>query len=222
MATRFYPYPVSDDDPDVSPTVDSVWDEVAALRRRKLVIDTAAGTELYEARGDIDTVVAPAYYLLYQFVSEPLAAISATLPEAKAVFFTYESNAKLNAYTHIVFRKCDGDGGNPTTIGSIADDVEWDAEYLSRFAGASNIADQSFSQGDRLIVEVGFYSSYTKAGGYTGLLEIVSGWGVGDLPENDTTTVTIPYNTWIETGDTFTEASGEPAAIKLGPMFTFA
>ena len=43
-----------------------------------------------------------------------------------------------------------------------------------------------------------------------------------DLPENDTETAA--YNSWIETGDTFTVASGDPPAevVKLGPMFAFA
>ena len=220
MATRWYTDPLNT--PDVSPAYDANWDETAAAARRKLVIDTP-GNNISVSRIDTDTIAAAAYYLLWQFVSEPLDAISATFPVAKAAFRCAEENAKLNGFTHIKFRKCDGDGGNPTTIGTITDDVEWDNDYpnkYNRFVGASNLTDQALSQGDRLVIEVGFYSSATKAGGYIGGILSYGNSGT-DLPENDTETAA--YNSWIETGDTFSEASGDPPeVVKLGPMFAFA
>jgi len=217
MATRFYPDPTFS--PDVSPTVDGIWDEVASLIRRKLTIDSplSAGSSV---TSDTDTFASVTYFLLYQFVSEPLDSISATFAVSKAAFRCKESGAKLDAVTHIVFRKCDGDGNSPVTIASITDDTEYDdGDVVNRFVGAANLADQALSQGDRLIVEVGFYSSATKSTSLVGSIYVRDNSGT-DLPENDTETAA--YNSWIETGDTFTEASGEPAAIKLGPMFTFA
>ena len=172
MATRWYTDPTNT--PDVSPAYDAGWDETAEAVRRKLVIDKP-GNNGSVTRTDTDTVAAASSYLLWQFVSEPLDAISATLPVAKGAFRATEQNAKLNGFTRIVFRKCDEDGANPTTIATLTDDVEWDSDYpnlYNRFVGASNLADQALSQGDRLVIEVGFYSSATKAGGYIGALNV--------------------------------------------------
>ena len=136
MATRFYTDPTNA--PDVSPAYDGGWDETAEAVRRKLLID-APGNNGSVTRTDTDTVAAASSYLLWQFVSEPLDAISATLPVAKGAFRCTEENAKLNGFTRIVFRKCDGDGANPTTIATLTDDVEWDPDYpnlYNRFVGA--------------------------------------------------------------------------------------
>ena len=217
MATRFYPY--SQDTPDVSPTVDGVWDETASLVRRKIALDTPYGNT-WDSNEDTDTVDGVGYYLLYQFVSEPLDAISATFAVTKAAFRCFESDAKLNGFVHIVFRKCDGDGSNPTTIDSITDDTEFDDAIVNRFTGSSNLTDQSLSQGDRLVIELGFYSSATKDTLNIGRIYLKDDHATTDLPENDTEATAC--NSWIETGDTFTEASGEAAFTGLGPMFAFA
>jgi len=218
MATRWYTDPTNA--PTVSPAYDASWNETASAVRRKLVIDVA-GNNGSTAKLDLDTVVAAAYYLLWQFVSEPLDAISATLPVCKAAFLCYEDAAKLNATLHIKFRKCDSDGGNPATIASVDDDTEFDDNaYVNRFYGAANLADQALSQGDRLVIEVGFYSSSTKANGYIGAVRATDNHATTDLPENNTETTS--YNSWIETGDTFTVASGgaavAPTSVIYGPL----
>ena len=221
MATRWYTDPVNA--PDVSPTYDGGWDETAEAVRHKLLID-AKGDNGATFNSDTDTIVAAGYYLLYQVVSEPLDAISATFAVSKGAFLCSESGAKLNGYLHLVFRKCDSNGSNPVTIGSITDDTEfadsWTLVVVNRFIGPSNLTDQALSQGDRLIIEIGFYSSATKANDLTGFIRLKDDHINTDNGENDTSE--IQFNSWIETGDTFTEASGEPAAIKLGPMFAFA
>jgi len=218
MATRFYTDPTNA--PSVSPAYDGGWSYTDDSSRRKLVIDTAGnnGDGYGAARDVVDGVGS---YCLWQFVSEPLDSISATLAVSKGAFRCSESDAKLNGYTRIIFRKCDEDGSNPVTIGTITDDVEYAAPTVTnRFVGASNLTDQALSQGDRLVIEVGFYSSATKDTLNYGYIYATDNHATTDLPENDTETTA--YNSWIETGDTFTEASGEPAAIKLGPMFAFA
>jgi len=219
MATRWYTDPTNV--PDVSPDYDGGWDETASAIRRKLVIDTK-GDNGYTFIDDQATVAATAYYLIYQFVSEPLDAISATLAVSKAAFICKESGAKLDGLLHLVFRKCDGDGSNPVTIDTLTDDVEFSTSGISRFAGPSDLTDQELSQGDRFIVEVGFKDS-TKDSLLVGTIYIRDD-DPDDLPENDTTGGS--YNSWIETGDTFTVASGDPdppwEVVKLGPMFAFA
>ena len=218
MATRWYTDNLNA--PDVSPAYDAGWDETASAVRRKLLISIPTGINLYDFL-DYCSVDANAYYLLLQFVSEPVDSISATFPVSKAVFRCAESNAKCNAFLHLVFRKCDGDGSNPVTIASMTDDVEFASGTTpSRFIGASDLANQALSQGDRLIVEAGFYSSAGKAYASDYGKIYVTNHSSLDFPETDDSVAS--YNSWIETGDTFTEATGEAATIKLGPMFAFA
>ena len=223
MATRFYPYgALTGGAPDVSPTYSGDWGDTSDVLRRKLIIDTpgdTGGTVGYL----LENYASPVYYLEWQFVSEPLDAISATLAVAKCAFRCSEDAAKASASLHVIFRKCDQDGANPVDIGSIADGTEFNDTIgipFNTFAGPSNLTDQAFSQGDRLIVEVGVYFNNAKSENYYARIYVNNDHATTDLPENDTETA--EYNCWIETGDTFTEASGEPAAIKLGPMFTFA
>jgi len=218
MATRWYTDGVNA--PDVSPTYDGGWDETAEAVRYKLLID-AKGDNGATFNSDTNTVASAAYYLLYQVVSEPLDAISATFAVSKGAFICSETNAKLNGYLHLVFRKCDSDGGNPVTIDSITDDTEFATVSTNRFIGPLNLTDQALSQGDRLIIEIGFYSSDTKASGYGGLVRLKDDATTDNLENNTDTT---QRNSWIETGDTFTVASGDPPAevVKLGPMFAFA
>ena len=217
MATRFYFDPTNA--PSVSPGYASVWD-APPDNRRKLVIDTRGHNgSTYFGRSETSATIW--YSSPVQFVSEPLDSISATLSACKGAFRCSENEAKANAVLHVVFRICDQDGSNATDIASITDDTEFDdALFENRFFGSSDLANQVFSQGDRLIVEVGIFFNNTKDTSYSGGFYVTDNQPVGDLPENDTETST--YNSWIETGDTFTEASGEPAAIKLGPMFAFA
>jgi len=217
MATRFY---AKWSGGPVSVTFDAGWDLTDRANLGQLTIDTPALTGSSYVN-DTDTVNGPGAYCLQQLISEPLDAISATFPVSKGAFQAKESNAKLNGYTRIVFRKCDEDGSNPVTIGTITDDVEWNSVTTNRFVGASNLTDQALSQGDRLVVEIGFYSDTTKNTGYEGEILVFDGSDT-DLPEDNTTTAA--YNSWIETGDTFTVASGDPPweVVKLGPMFAFA
>ena len=221
MATRFYTDPINA--PSVSPAYDAGWDETAAAVRRKLVIDTA-GNNGSVVGIDTDTIAAAGTYLLWQFVSEPMDAATYWFTDIKVNFRCAEENAKLNGFLRYVIGKCDEDGGNRTSYDSYNDNVEflddYDTIFQSRniYRAGSTIA---FNQGDRLVVDVGFYSSATKAGGYIGAVVATDNHATDDLPVNDTETAA--YNSWIETGATFTEASGDPPeVVKFGPMFTFA
>ena len=219
MATRFYTDPTNA--PTVSPGYSSYWEDTTQGVRRKLVIDTpgnnaATSFSVTEINAGTNQVLA------VQFVSEPLDAISATLPVFKAAFRCLESDAKSDAKLYTVLRKCDEDGSNDANISPTIDAVEFDnAALTNRYFGSGNKDDTVFSQGDRLIFEVGVDFSNSKTTEYGGTINVTDNHATTDLPENDTETTA--YNSWIETGDTFTEASGDPpAAIKLGPMFAFA
>jgi len=206
MATRWYPDPINV--PDVSPNWSSTWDQTSV--RRKLTIDTP-GNNGDRTLDGIETSATPHYHGIRQFISEPLDSISATLPVVKAAFLCSESNVKLNGVLVVIIRKCDSDGSNDTDIAVCVDDVEFDSDITNRFLDAGNQADQSFSQGDRLIFEVGFYANNTKDTSYSGTIKITDNHATTDLGENDTDTTA--YNSWIETGDTFTEAASGPTGI---------
>ena len=218
MATRFYPDPSTS--PDVSPGFSAVWDANPSFRR-VLATDTP-GNNGSNPRSKYESSGSPYYAGIMQFVSEPLESISAVLSVCKGAFLCYESAARANAFLHVIFRKCDQDGSNDADIASITDNTEADDDgYVNRFFGSSDLANQVFNQGDRLIIEVGFYCDNTKSDQYEVGFYTTDNHATTDLPENDTETTA--YNSWIETGDTFTVASGDPpAAIKLGPMFAFA
>ena len=223
MATRFYTDPTNA--PTVSPDFVYAWDDTTQAVRRKLVIDTRGNN----GSTDFEVTETATFYdeiLFVQFVSEPLDSISATLPVMKNFFRFVESNAKANCTNKVRWGKCDSDGSNSVAISAAGytsgpEFNDGDTTNLAnRGWGESNGTDTAFSQGDRLIVEVGVYFDYAKVSSYTATISITDNHATTDLPENDTETAA--YNSWFESGDTFTEASGEPATMKLGPMFAFA
>ena len=219
MATRFYTDPTNT--PSVSPGFIGSWDDDTQAVRRKLVIDAPGsnGSTSFQVN---ETAAYNDLVCVVQFVSEPLDSISATLSAAIAVFRCLESDAKANCYLQGSWGKCDSDGGNATLIADhvAGSTAEFAADALTnRRLASENLADQVFSQGDRLIFEVGASFIYEKVSSYTATISVTDNSGSDLVNANN---FISEYNSWIETGDTFTVASGEPAAIKLGPMFTFA
>ena len=220
MATRFYTDPTNE--PAVSPAFRS-WTDTSQAVRRKLVIDTPgnnASTNFYvDETADIYD-----HILVVQFVSEPLDSITVALSACKHVFRCIESNSKANALSVWKIIKCDSDGSNPVEIDSYNDDVEYDnGDLTARLYGPRNFySDVTLSQGDRLVFEIGVRFAYDKVSGYNATISVTDNHATDDLPENDTETAA--YNSWVETGDTFTVASGDPPweVVKLGPMFAFA
>jgi len=221
MATRFYPDPTNV--PSVSPGYDDLWTDTTAAVRRKLTIDTP-GDNASTSFEVSETSASIVHKLAVQFVSEPLDSISATLAAFKFQFRCVENDAKSDAKIISCIRKCDSDGSNDVDIQSqLASLTEFDDAVLTNRGRTSyNANDQALSQGDRLIFEIGVYFSNTKTASYSGTVNVTDNHATTDLPENDTETTA--YNSWIETGDTFTVASGDPPAevVKLGPMFAFA
>ena len=200
MATRFY---LSQTTSDISPAIDAVWDAGPAVRRELTLTKESTGADTLTST---KTGSSNFYHCAAQYITPLLASISAVLAVSKAAFRCYEVEKDDNASLHLVFRKCDDVGGNLVTIGSITDDTELvDGSLANRFVGASNLTDQSFSEDDRLIVEVGVFFNNTKNETDVAYIHIIDN-NASDLPENDTETAA--YNCWIETGDTFAESGG--------------
>ena len=218
MATRLYFDPTNT--PDVSPAYSSQWALTADAVRRKMYLDTPGDTASSNFTV-AETAAVARYVLAVQFVSEPLNAYTENMDLWQWAFRCMENAAKADAKIVCYLRKCDGDGANPVDLGINLHGTECDdVELVNRFVSVGYLTGGEVSQGDRLIIEVGFYLNNTKTDSYSGTVNITDNHATTDLPENDTETAA--YNCWAETGATFTEASGEPAAIKLGPMFAFA
>ena len=220
MATRFYPDPTNA--PDVSPDwigYGSPWGDTSQGVRRKLVLGTPGNNASTDFTVSETSATLAYKVLVIQFVSEPLDSFAATSVLFDWAFRCIENAAKSDARFYGGVGKCDSDGSNSTNFTWITEGTEFDDGYLTNRYALRSIT-TALSQGDRLIVEVGVSFGNSKTDSYSGTINVTDNHATTDLPENDTETTA--YNSWIETGDTFTEASGEPATIKLGPMFAFA
>ena len=206
MATRFYTDPTNT--PSVSPAFSPTWDDDTQAVRRKLVLD-AAGNNDSVSFGVTGTGSVPNGILAVQFVSEPLDAITGIAVDAwKSAFRCLESNAKANATFRFLIRGFSGDGGTARWSLVDTEDTEFDSSVLTnRYHSVSMGQNMSLEQGDRLVLEVGVIFAIAKEDPYDGTINVTDNHATTDLPENDTETTA--YNSWIETGDTFTEASGE-------------
>ena len=223
MATRCYFNSHANDvsDIDLSGSLIGNWDQGSSAASQILSLDeklTGRGLIISCTKTGSSAVRVISTY--GQYITNSLDAVTLNLAVLKAQFRCWEVEADNNAYLSIAVGYCDSDGSSPTLLFHIDDATEIDKDdYVNRQWTAADQSNYSLTQGQRLIVEVGAYFNNTK--NETDVANIViNNNQVSDLPENDTDTNI--YNCWFETGDTFAEASGEPAAIKLGPMFTFA
>ena len=194
--TRWYTIP---DSTQVSVAYDSVWDDTASVNKGKLSFTAVGATANFNEI--FETSATPIYMLHFQLVSDQLSAISATLPDFDAAFKCIETDAKLNGYMHFVIRKCDGDGSNPVTIGTITDDTEYDTgDFEVRWTSGTSLGSQSLNAGDRLVIEIGTFADNTKTDSYAGEIAVSVGSG-SFLPESDG--VSLNTVSWVSTGDTF-------------------
>ena len=157
-----------------------------------------------------------------QFITNPLDAVTLNFATLKAQFLCREAESDNNAYLSIAVGYCDSDGSSPTLLFHIDDGTEMDTDAVvseNRQWTAADQTNYSLTQGQRLIVEIGAFHNNTKNETDNAYIVVLNS-NATDLPEDNTSTNL--YNSWFETGDTFTEASGEPATMKLGPMFAFA
>ena len=218
MATRCYFNRSDVSDIDLSGSLIGNWDQGTSAASNILSLDsklTVRNTTLTCTK----TGSAAVRVIGQQFITNPLDAVTLNLAVLKSQFICREAEADNNAYLSIAVGYCDSDGSSPTLLFHVDDDTEMDDIYENRQWTAADQANYSLTQGQRLIVEIGVYCNNTKNETDVNNITIINN-SITDLPENNTETAN--NNSWLETGDTFVEASGEPAAIKLGPMFAFA
>lgn len=226
MATRFFLHPGAS--PGVSPAFDAGWEKTTGAFRR--LMSTARepvppGTGSESLSGNENVATADYDVLIVQFISAPLSGAQnvggggATL---KGQIRASESNvdadfrAQLKAY--IVSR----DGG--TVRGTLLD---FDASVLtSEFA--TSLTNRKFplgspaatslvaaSDGDRIVLEVGFRSHNSHTTSRTGTLDIRQSAGT-DLAEDETTTTA--NDPWFELSDTLTFEKEDDVSQVIGEV----
>jgi hypothetical protein len=202
MATRFYHGTSGNGAPSVSPSF-GTWDDTASAVRRKLFLGTPPSTGGEEGAA-AETSATPVNVLLFQFVSEPLNSRASASDTISWVHLCRESSGNLNGFLRVLIRKCDGDGTNDSTIATAVDGTEFATSNISRYD--TNSPTFSIGQGQRLVIEVGFYANNTMTNSYIGRVTAYN-TGAADLDANDSDTDPVD-NSWIEFADTYTEATG--------------
>jgi hypothetical protein len=205
MATRLWP---TDTAPGISPALDAVWDNSGLLQRRLLgpsSADYVFGTSVLSSGSGVaneDTA-------LYQFIYGPLAAqtFSGTL---KGQFFCREANAAADARVQIVARVLSSDGstvrgtlyGPDTAALSSEFAVQTDGSLATNRniprGGAQSVAGIAAQAGDYLVVEVGFRNHGTNTGAVRVSAGADEATATTDAPEDETTTVSGIYRSWLE------------------------
>jgi photosystem II stability/assembly factor-like uncharacterized protein len=110
-----------------------------------------------------------------------------------------ETNAAMNMFAAVGIYLIDNSGTLKSTLLSLTVDgtEASDSAYTNRTVLASaSLSSQSCANGDRILVEIGYYANNTKTTSYTGGLTYGADSSLSDLAVNDTTTGN--YLGWIE------------------------
>lgn len=227
MATRWY-FPFTGA-AAVSPTFGASWGVTTNAIRRALVT-TRINSAVTAVAGVADA--ATGGQLLYQGVSAPLAAQTLTGSFKGQVFGVGVGGAPGSLAVRVA--KCSNDGSTVTEIKAFTTssqsgtgappDINTTAQNRRFEEGNDdfvlNFTDIAISDGERLILEVGYQDNSTNV---SRSINLYFGDDSGtDLPEDETTT-TATYNPWLEFTHDFTfqgAGSGEVAATPLQDLDT--
>lgn len=218
MATRFYlPYTGA---AAVSPTFGAGWG-VTTNAIRRAIVTTRISSAVTAVNGVANA--ATGNQLLYQGVSAPLAAQTLTGSFKGQVFGVATGGAPGALAVRVA--KCAGDGSGVTEIKAVTysastgtaapPDYNTTAQNRRMEEGVDDFVldftNVSISDGDRLIVEIGYVDNTANV---TRAVNLYFGDDSGtDLPEDETTT-TATYNPWIEfTADISFQTAGQTATL---------
>lgn len=202
MATRFY-LP-SSGAADVSPAYSSEWDNTGSASRLQLS-RLRSGSAMADAAITDATATANRDVLIRQYVSAPLSAqtISGTV---KGYIRAIESSASDNLRAQVVIRVVSNDGSSVVgtlyagdlTTGTSDPTSEFDSATMRNReyprGGAQAISSLAVSDGDRLVIEIGWRKHV--AASVSGTLRIGDADTSLDLAEDESSS--SDYNPWIE------------------------
>lgn len=204
MATRFR-LPNDTTAPAVSPALQSYSHNAPTTVRRKLVLSGGGSLTTTAYTPDAADHLVAGDALWCQFVSDPMAAGIAFLngQAIKYAVMGLEANAGNNLNTQIFVSIVSQDGGTVrrTLLGKTANTSELATTLRNNSASATQTgADYTTVAGDRLVVELSVVGTPIAAGGTQGHNSSMrfGQQGIdGDLPENDTDTVSTKAP-WVE------------------------
>lgn len=211
MATRFYLHGPTDlfgqsITPTITPAFDGEWDRTTNASRRRCspFKNISVLAEVTDPEG---TATSPYDVLLRQFISDPLAAqtISGTV---KGQIKCRESSDANDMSRALCIRVCSNDG---TTIrGTLLNDFPESLTSEFKYGGTENrnfppstaLSSVSASDGDRLLIELGYRSFNVLSGALRYGYLTTGDDAASDLPEDET--ATDDYSPWIEFSATLT------------------
>jgi len=212
MATRCYLPSAVAGAAKVSPAFDASWEATGSAVR--LILDTekneasgayatkAVATSLNSPAGAVDVLIA-------QYVSAPLSGSGTISGNIKGQIRAQSSSLTGDLRTQCVIRVVSNDGSS--VVGTlVASDgsalaSEWATSLTNREVPLGSPVTPSsvgYSDGDRLVVEIGYRKHENATTSRTGTLDLGAVSGASDLPEDEsTTTQGAP---WVEFADTLT------------------
>lgn len=196
MATRYY-LP-STGAADVSPAFSGDWDKTSEADRLKMVttkISSAFATKTCSENSSSD----PYKILNRQYVSDPIGVHDFTGCTWKGQVRCMEDAAKMDAllwFYDLRIVSNDGQTIRHELTAQKYSNTEFDnKELVNRRISQITVSAGSSQNGDRIVADVGVYTTNTKTDLYTATMDFGDNSGT-DLPENETETT--QYNPWIE------------------------
>lgn len=205
--------------PGISPAAAGGWSSAASMVRRTLAT-TKTNTAITTVGVAETSTTNPYNVALLQMHSPALVGSGFIAGTVHGIFRMLESNASMNAYSQLVIRVVSADG---TTVRGTALDVvntggtEWaTTTAANRYAGLTanrTLTPVAFSNGDRILIELGYCARNTSATSYTGTIRYGDPTGTELADAESGTTDNCP---WIEFSQAlpFTAPAGSPIAVK--------
>lgn len=206
MATRFYFAGAAT--PSISPAVASGWNASAGLLRRKLLTATSAG----EALATLSATSGGTLPVFVQYVSDPLA--TQTISGTIKLQMRASDVGAVGMNDALAARVVSGDGatdrGVLLSVGFYKATSVFPTTLRNKtFADGDAVTSVNVQNGDRLVIEVGFFMNSSNT------MTVSSGapTGSSDLPEDETTlTALVP---WVELSGTIALSVGSAGGLKL-------
>lgn len=218
MPTRFYFPATGSGVPDISPAVNSGWEQTAVTRLRLLDKNKLAlRTALANASALTVPITTTQDIVRFQFVSEPLLAqLIDTSCTFSLVVRVFENATTNNVTLAVVVRVVAPDG---TIRGTLFSNFNTGTEFAlsaaaaTRIVSATAVTAVTVQTGDRIVVEIGGHATApTAAGSYTVRL--------GNNAATDfalTAALTTDLNPWCEfSQNLFPEVIGNFKSLKVG------
>jgi hypothetical protein len=231
MATRFYFQDGSAGAADVSPAYDSGWSQTTVPQywNGYTYVNSPAHMKMFTQHQSVNAFIDPVTksssshpWNIFggQFVSEPINGAQTITGTVKGYFPCYEWDTSYDLEPQVSIRVVSNDGATVRgtllalqSDSSITDELSTSATNRAfPKSGSTSVSSVSASDGDRIVIEVGFRSYYTFSGAYGYISVRNTGYyGGADCSENETDT-DYSKNSWVELSATLFADQGSLSA----------